>query len=305
MTKPESQPANPVPPKTVLILGASGMLGHMLVRVLSPRHRVIGTTSSHYKAESPLAKLLDRESWIGGIDVRSLNQVDDLVREIQPDVVINCVGVIKQKMESSNITDAITINSLFPHHLANLCQSQNSRLIHFSTDCVFEGTPGMKMVSDTPNATDLYGTTKRLGEVDYGDSITIRSSIVGAQIVGTESLFQWAISQKGKKIKGFTGALYSGLTTMTMSKVILEIVDNFPQLSGIQQIASEAITKHDLLRKLNAALGLNLDICPDNTIIYDRTLDGSEFVEQTGIRIPTWDEMIIEFAGDQAFYSND
>jgi dTDP-4-dehydrorhamnose reductase len=305
MTKPESQPANPVPPKTVLILGASGMLGHMLVRVLSPRHRVIGTTSSQYKAESPLAKLLDRESWIGGIDVRSLNQVDELVREIQPDVVINCVGVIKQKMESSNITDAITINSLFPHHLANLCQSQNSRLIHFSTDCVFEGTPGMKMVSDTPNATDLYGTTKRLGEVDYGDSITIRSSIVGAQIVGTESLFQWAISQKGKKIKGFTGALYSGLTTMTMSKVILEIVDNFPQLSGIQQIASEAITKHDLLRKLNAALGLNLDICPDNTIIYDRTLDGSEFVEQTGIRIPTWDEMIIEFAGDQAFYSND
>jgi dTDP-4-dehydrorhamnose reductase len=305
MTKPESQPANPVPPKTVLILGASGMLGHMLIRVLSPRHRVIGTTSSQYKAESPLAKLLDRESWIGGIDVRSLNQVDELVREIQPDVVINCVGVIKQKMESSNITDAITINSLFPHHLANLCQSQNSRLIHFSTDCVFEGTPGMKMVSDTPNATDLYGTTKRLGEVDYGDSITIRSSIVGAQIVGTESLFQWAISQKGKKIKGFTGALYSGLTTMTMSKVILEIVDNFPQLSGIQQIASEAITKHDLLRKLNAALGLNLDICADNTIIYDRTLDGSEFVERTGVRIPTWDEMITEFAGDQAFYSND
>ena len=305
MTKPESQSANPTQPKTVLILGASGMLGHMLARVFSPHHRVIGTTSSQYKAESPLAKLLDRDSWIGGIDVRSLNRVDELVREIQPDVVINCVGVIKQKMESSNITDAITINSLFPHHLANLCQSQNSRLIHFSTDCVFEGTPGMKMVSDTPNATDLYGTTKRLGEVDYGDSITIRSSIVGAQIVGTESLFQWAISQKGKKIKGFTGALYSGLTTMAMSKVILEIVDNFPQLSGIQQIASEAITKHDLLRRLNAALGLNLDICADNTIIYDRTLDGSEFVEQTGVRIPTWDEMIIEFAGDQAFYSND
>ena len=305
MTKPESQPTNPPPPKTVLILGASGMLGHMLVRVFSPYHRVIGTTSSQYNSGSPLAQLLDRDSWIGGIDVRSLNRVDELVREIQPDVVINCVGVIKQKMESSNITDAITINSLFPHHLANLCQSQNSRLIHFSTDCVFEGTPGMKMVSDTPNATDLYGTTKRLGEVDYGDSITIRSSIVGAQIVGTESLFQWAISQKGKKIRGFTGALYSGLTTMTMSKVILEIVDNFPQLSGIQQIASEAITKHDLLRKLNAALGLNLDICADNTIIYDRTLDGSVFVDRTGIRIPTWDEMIIEFAGDQAFYSND
>jgi dTDP-4-dehydrorhamnose reductase len=304
MTKPESQSTNPTQPKTVIILGASGMLGHMLVRVLSPHHRVVGTTSSQYNAGSPLAKLLDRKSWIGGIDVRIFNRIDELVREIQPDVVINCVGVIKQKMEFSNIIDAITINSLFPHHLANLCQSHNCRLIHFSTDCVFEGTPGIKRASDIPNATDLYGTTKRLGEVDYGDSITIRSSIVGAQIAGNESLFQWAISQKGKNIKGFTGALYSGLTTMTMAKVILEIVDNFPQLSGVQQIASEAITKHDLLCKLNIALDLSLKISADNTLDCDRALDGSEFAHQTGIEIPTWDEMIEEFASDQAFYSN-
>jgi dTDP-4-dehydrorhamnose reductase len=281
------------------------MLGHMLVRVLSPRHRVIGTTSSQYNSGSPLAKLLDRDSWIGGIDVRSLNRVDELVREIQPDVVINCVGVIKQKMGSSNITDAITINSLFPHHLANLCQSQNGRLIHFSTDCVFDGAPGIKKVSDTPNATDLYGTTKRLGEVDYGDSITIRSSIVGAQIVGNESLFQWAISQKGKSIKGFTGALYSGLTTMTMANVVLKIMEEFPLLNGIQQIASDPISKYDLLCKLNSSLDLKLNIGTDSTLVCDRSLDGSEFVDQTGIRIPTWDEMIIEFAGDQAFYSND
>ena len=304
MTKPESQSTNPTQPKTVIILGASGMLGHMLVRVLSPHHRVVGTTSSQYNAGSPLAKLLDRDSWISGIDVRSFNRIDQLVRETQPDVVINCVGVIKQKMESSSITDAITINSLFPHHLANLCQSHNCRLIHFSTDCVFEGTSGIKRASDTPNATDLYGTTKRLGEIAFGDSITIRSSIVGAQIVGNESLFQWAISQKGKSIKGFTGALYSGLTTMTMAKVILEIVDNFPQLSGVQQIASEAITKHDLLCKLNIALDLSLKISADNTLVCDRTLDGSEFAHQTGIEIPTWDEMIEEFASDQNFYIN-
>ena len=304
MTKPESQSTNPTQPKTVLILGASGMLGHMLVRVLSPRHRVIGTTSSQYNSGSPLAQLLDRDSWIGGVDVRSLNRVDELVREIQPDVVINCVGVIKQKMESSNITDAITINSLFPHHLANLCQSHSSRLIHFSTDCVFEGTPGIKKVSDTPNATDLYGTTKRLGEVDYGDSITIRSSIVGAQIVGNESLFQWAISQKGKSIKGFTGALYSGLTTMTMANVVLKIMDEFPLLKGLQQIASEPISKYDLLCKLNISLDLKLDIGTDSTLVCDRRLDGSEFFRRSGMKIPTWDEMIEEFANDHAFYSN-
>ena len=304
MTKPESQSANPTQPKTVLVLGASGMLGHMLVRVFSPHHRVIGTTSSQYKAESPLAKLLDRDSWIGGIDVRSLNRVDELVREIQPDVVINCVGAIKQKMESSTITDAITIISLFPHRLANLCQSLNSRLIHFSTDCVFEGTPGIKKVTDTPNATDLYGTTKRLGEVDNGGSITIRSSIVGAQLAGNESLFQWAISQRGKDINGFTEAKYSGLTTMTMAKVVLKIMDQFPLLKGIHQIASNPISKYDLLCKLNIALDLSLKISADNTLVCDRSLDGSEFAHQTGIKIPTWDEMIEEFASDQAFYSS-
>jgi dTDP-4-dehydrorhamnose reductase len=304
MTKHESQPANPTEPKMVLILGASGMLGHMLVRVLSPHHRIFGTTSRQYITESPLAHLLDRDSWIGGIDVRRFNRVEELVREIQPDVVINCVGVIKQKMKQDDIADAIVINSLFPHQLAKLCQSNRIRLIHFSTDCVFEGTPGTKKASDVPNATDLYGTTKRLGEIDYGDSITIRSSIVGAQISGNESLFQWAISQKGKGINGFTEAKYSGLTTMTMSKVVLKIMDQFPLIRGIHQISSEAISKYDLLCKLNVSLDLQLKISADSTLVCDRTLDGSEFAHQTGIRIPTWDEMLNEFAADQAFYGN-
>jgi dTDP-4-dehydrorhamnose reductase len=304
MTKPESQPANPVPPKTVLILGASGMLGHMLIRVLSPRHRVIGTTSSQYKAESPLAKLLDRESWIGGIDVRSFNRIDELVREIQPNVVINCVGVIKQKMESSNITDAITINSLFPHHLANLCQSHNSRLIHFSTDCVFEGTPGIKWTSDTPNATDLYGTTKRLGEIDYAPGLTLRTGFVGRQLAGSEGLFEWVRSQKGNTINGYVNAIYSGLTTKALSLVVTQIIEQHPELYGLHQVASSPINKFDLINKLNKHLNLGLSINPYTEFWCDRSLDGTEFISLTGIAIPSWDQMLDEFAADQNFYIN-
>jgi dTDP-4-dehydrorhamnose reductase len=158
-------------------------------------------------------------------------------------------------------------------------------------------------VSDTPNATDLYGKTKRLGEISYGQSLTIRSSIVGSQITGTEGLFQWAISQRRQTIPGYTHAMYSGITTMTMAKIVLMIIDNFPELRGIQQIASQPIDKYELLVKLNSQLGLNLSIEPDEHVVIDRTLDGTSFSQLTGIHIPSWDDMLDEYAADQNFYN--
>jgi dTDP-4-dehydrorhamnose reductase len=290
-------------PKTVLVLGASGMLGHMLVRVLSKRHQVVGTTSSKYDSKSPLARVLDKINWIDQVDVRNWHTVENAIRHVKPNVLINCVGVIKQKMDSGNIMDAILINSLLPHQLATTCKKLDIRLIHFSTDCVFEGTPGIKHLSDTPNATDLYGTTKRLGEVNDGNALTIRSSIVGCQIKGSESLFQWAISQRGKKVYGRTNARYSGLTTMAMAQAVLNLIEHFPQIHGIQQIASEPISKFDLLSKLNRALNLQLIIEPSNDLIIDRALDGSQFTQLTDIQIPSWDEMLNEFSADQDFYN--
>ena len=180
-----------MPSRNILVLGASGMLGHMLVRILSPHHNVVGTTSSKYDEKSLLARILSEENWVGQVDVRSLSTVEKTIRDTKADVVINCVGVIKQKMESSNIMDAIIINSLIPHQLANICNQTHSRLIHFSTDCVFDGSPGMKKVNDVPNATDLYGTTKRLGEVNYAPALTLRTGFVGRQLSGFEGLFEW------------------------------------------------------------------------------------------------------------------
>ena len=294
-----------MPSRNILVLGASGMLGHMLVRILSPHHNVVGTTSSKYDEKSLLARILSEENWVGQVDVRSLSTVEKTIRDTKADVVINCVGVIKQKMESSNIMDAIIINSLIPHQLANICNQTHSRLIHFSTDCVFDGSPGMKKVNDVPNATDLYGTTKRLGEVNYAPALTLRTGFVGRQLSGFEGLFEWVRSQRGKTIDGYQNAIYSGFTTMALSRIIRQIIEEHEQLSGLHQVAGNHINKFDLITKLNKYLDLDLTINRNTDFMCDRSLDGSEFTKLTDIAIPSWDDMLVEFAADQDFYNFD
>jgi dTDP-4-dehydrorhamnose reductase len=246
---------------------------------------------------------LSREKWIDQVDVRNLPVVEQAISANEPDVVINCVGVIKQKMDSSNVMDAILINSLVPHQLANLCEAAGSRFGHFSTDCVFEGTPGIKRTSDTPNATDLYGTTKRLGETNYAPALTLRTGFVGRQLAGSEGLFEWVRSQKGAAVSGYKNAIYSGLTTMALSQVVQQVIELHPSLSGLHQVASQRINKFDLITKLNERLHLNLTIAQNTDFMCDRSMDGTEFTNLTNIHIPSWDEMLAEFAADQDFYN--
>ena len=290
--------------QTILVIGASGMLGHMLVRVLSPHHRVIGTTSSKYDNKSPLARILSEKNCIDQIDVRNISTIKQAINATKPDVVINCVGLIKQKMGLKNSVDAIQINSLFPHQLASLCNQSNIRLIHFSTDCVFQGTPGIKRLSDTPNATDLYGLSKLLGELSTSPCLTLRTSIVGRQLIGSESLFEWAISKRGTTINGYKNAIYTGLTTNRLSQIIKKLIEEFPNLSGTHQVASLPISKFELISKLNDDLKLDLRIEPETEFYCDRTLDGAEFNQLTNIDIPSWDDMLTELAADQSFYDN-
>ena len=303
MTKNLHQKSNNLPIKNILVLGASGMLGHMLVRILSPHHNVVGTTSSKYDKKSNLARILSENNWVDQVDVRNLPIVEKTIRDTKADVVVNCVGVIKQKMESSNIMDAILINSLIPHQLANVCTQTQSRLIHFSTDCVFDGSPGIKKVNDVPNATDLYGTTKRLGEVDYAPALTLRTGFVGRQLSGFEGLFEWVRSQRGKTIDGYQNAIYSGFTAMALSRIIRQIIEEHEQLSGLHQVAGNHINKFELITKLNEYLDLDLTINRNTDFMCDRSMDGTEFTKLTDIAIPSWDDMLIEFAADQDFYN--
>ena len=274
----------------------------MLVRVLSENHTVFGTTLSPYNESSPLNQILPKENWFDSINVCAIEAVERTIRDVKPDVVLNGVGLIKQKMNSDVNSHAIHINSLFPHQLLETCKKTDTRLIHFSTDCVFEGTPGVKHVTDTPTATDIYGLSKLLGEVKEGPALTLRTSVVGRQLFGAESLFEWAISQRGKTISGFKNAIYTGLTTLELSQVIKRIIEEHPGLVGLFQVASNPINKFDLLVKLDTYLNLGLTIKPNTDFHCDRTLDGSEFCGITNIEIPSWDNMLTEFLADQKFY---
>ena len=304
MTDDIHQNARPLPMRKILIFGASGMLGHMLIRVLSPHHHVVGTTTNQYDSQSPLTRILTRDNLINLVDARSLPTVEKVIHETKPDVIINCVGLIKQKMELENSVNAIQLNSLFPHQLAALCNKSNIRLIHFSTDCVFQGTPGVKQLSDTPNATDLYGLSKLLGELSTSPCLTLRTSIVGRQLIGSESLFEWAISKRGTTINGYKNAIYTGLTTNRLSQIIKNLIEEFPNLSGTHQVASLPISKFELISKLNDDLKLGLHIEPETEFYCDRSLDGAEFNQLTNIDIPSWDDMLTELAADQSFYDN-
>jgi len=293
-----------VQPKTVLILGAGGMLGHMATRVLAENFEVFGTTRGNETSVPMLGKFLSKDSWITGVNVVNDQEVERVLDLIKPDAVINCVGLVKQKMDNSSYIESIEVNALLPHKLYLLCQKYGSKLIQISTDCVFTCDPGMKSQTDTPNAADLYGRTKFLGEVDYGTALTLRTSIVGRQISGQESFFEWVLSQRGKTANGYVNALYTGLTTFALSRVISEVLSNHFSLSGLWQVASEPVSKYELMKKLNSELTLDIDIREDTDFQCDRRLDGSMFTKKTNISIPTWDEMIGQFSNDQVNYQS-
>jgi dTDP-4-dehydrorhamnose reductase len=287
----------------VLVLGASGMLGHVLIRVLNTRHDVYGTTQSERQPTPPLATVLERGHWIGGVDGCNWPTLEVVIRDIRPDVVVNCIGVIKQKLSTPRTIEAITLNSLLPHKIAELCQAIDSRLIHISTDCVFSGNPGTKTLAEKPDAADLYGITKRLGEVEYGRTLTLRTGFIGRQLTGSEGLLEWVLSQRGRTITGYVNAIYSGLTTLALSRVIQALIEDHPSVSGLFQVASTPISKYDLISRVNCYLNLGMIVNRDVDFYCDRSLDGSHFTSVTNIRIPSWETMLIELAEDSNFYS--
>jgi dTDP-4-dehydrorhamnose reductase len=288
--------------KNVLVLGIEGMLGHVVGRVLFEDFNVVGTSRKSIDSYSPIRKILPHLPIQQNLDVRDENSLRKVIEALRPEYVINCVGVIKQKLEPSSYVDCIETNSALPHRLALICDEFGSRLIHFSTDCVFSCKPGVKDVLTLPDPQDLYGRSKLLGELNHQNSLTIRTSIVGRQISGSESLFEWLLSQKGKKISGYSKALYTGVTTKTLAKILKQIIATEIDLHGVWQVASSEISKYDLLNLVNDKLGLGISIEENSDFECDRRLDGSEFTRSTSIEVPSWIEMIEEFKSDQAIY---
>ena len=190
----------------------------------------------------------------------------------------------------------IEINALVPHRLREICERHDCRLIHVSTDCVFSGRDGGYRETSLPDATDLYGRSKLLGEVSAWPAVTLRTSIIGPELDQKRSLVEWYLAQRGP-IRGFTNALYTGFTTLEMARIIERVMVKHHDLTGLWQVASEPISKYELLKMLGEALGrTDVQIAPDETFYCDRTLIGDAFNEKISYSPPAWRTMVEELA---------
>ena len=274
----------------------------MLVRELSDIHNVVGTVREAGGNNIPLLHFLDRDQIRFAISAENDSQIAELLTTEKPDVVLNCIGVVKQLQESKDPKSSEGANSKLPHLLSEICQKIGARLIHFSTDCVFSGRTGNYKETEIPDPIDVYGRTKFLGELSNDRDLTLRTSFVGRELVHFSNLFEWARRQQNKEISGFRQAIYSGLTTKSLARIVRSLISDHLSLTGLFHIASKPISKYDLLCILNSKLKLNLSITPDDAFISDRSLDGTRFLLTTGIEIPSWDQMLDEFVSDEMTY---
>jgi dTDP-4-dehydrorhamnose reductase len=278
----------------ILVLGATGMLGHKLVQRLSAGHEVVGTTRS---ATVPAA--LRGQRLISGVSAEDFSSITRALAAFRPEAVVNCIGLIKQL--KPNRRDQIAINAMFPHQLLELCQAAGARLIHLSTDCVFSGRHGNYTESSPPDPVDDYGRSKLLGELEAG-GLTLRTSIIGRELSGGHGLVEWFYRQRGQSTRGFRKAIYSGLTTLEMSRVIANVLEQHPTLEGVWHVSSAPINKCELLNKVNALADLKAVIEPQDDFVCDRSLDSARFERQTGYQSPSWDAMLEEMVRDGEVY---
>ena len=279
----------------LLILGGSGMLGHQLWRSLHAQHD-IWVTLRRPAADFAPYHLFDEAKSIQVNDITDDTALGQALAQAKPDAVINCVGLIKQRDEASDEALAVRVNAEFPHRLAKRCDETGARLIHFSTDCVFAGTRGNYTEDDPADATDLYGQSKHRGEVTGPQCVSLRTSVIGHELGTNLGLLDWFISQRSQTINGFKKAIYSGFTTLEMARIIERILTRHPRLSGLWHVASEPISKFDLLQLCREKLGWEGIIEPNDEFVCDRSLNGDRFNEATGYKPPGWQAMISELA---------
>jgi len=235
------------------------------------------------------------------VDALIFDEVNRALASIQPNLVINCIGLIKQDPLVNDPLSSIKINALLPHQVSLICRTAGIRMIHISTDCVFSGKRGQYVESDPSDAEDLYGRTKFLGEVAYPHTITLRTSIIGRELKARLGLVEWFLAQR-ETIKGYKRAIYTGFTTDELSRVILNYVIPRTDLSGVYHVSSDPISKYDLLMSVKEAFGRNVTILPDDGFISDRSLDSTQFRQLTGYQPPTWREMIDELKENSSLY---
>ena len=250
--------------KRIVVLGSTGMLGNKVLEHFSnlDGYEVYG--SYRNKSVAPA-----KNSFPFSAEFPIWSAIPEC------DYILNCIGIIKPFMKN-NIAGAIRVNSLFPWYLAEWCETNNIRLIHITTDCVFSGNDGSYAEENLHDCLDSYGKSKSLGEPN--NCMVIRTSIIGEEIHKNASLIEWAKSQKGKKVKGFTNHYWNGVTTLEYAKICQQIIEEDLFKKDLFHIHSPtSVNKMQLLQLISDRFKLQLDILPfktDNSC--DRTLSSKK-----------------------------
>ncbi len=277
------------------------MLGHKLIQILSKNFEV-WTTLRSGKEKYENINLFDSEKTIENLDVTKDESLEKVIKKIKPDVIINAVGIIKQLPDSKNVISALTVNSIFPHRLAEISKKYNCYLINVSTDCVFNGVKGNYKETDVADAFDLYGKSKHLGEVIAENCLTIRTSIIGRELNTKNSLVEWFLSNRGKRVNGFVNAIFSGFPTVVLAEIIGELVTLNNRLEGLYHISSDPINKFDLLCLLKDQYKIDIEIEPYEDFKIDRSLNSEKFRKAVGFQPKEWKKMVGKMIDDPFTY---
>lgn len=292
----------------VLVLGGTGTLGHKMFQVLSKhqvlsRHLEVFATSRCPRVSHPVYDDVNPKYLVTGVSAMRFDTVVRAFASVRPSVVLNCIGAVQRPGISVDPLTSIALNALFPHRLADLCAVAGVYLIHVSTDGVFSGEKGNYTEKDTPDPIGLYGRTKLLGELYRRDCLTLRVSFIGRDH-RRDTLLEWFLDNRGGKVLGYTGVVFSGLTTLALARAVGELIVRLPthSLSGLYHLSGESISKHDLLVRLRQAMSLDVEIEPNGDLHRDRSLDSTRLRAKVDLHIPTWDEMITDLVEDATPY---
>lgn len=282
----------------LLVFGANGMLGHIIWEEANVQGLdVFGTMRHIPKAHE---NLFENDRILLGVEAEREETVLRTLERIHPDVVVNCIGIVKQSPTINDPIRSIKVNSLFPHVLARHCADVGSHLIHVSTDCVFSGSKGYYMESDQPDPADFYGLSKLMGEPNEKNVLVLRTSMFGPELGTSYGLLEWFIAQKGKTVPGFVNSVFSGFYTRSLARLVLQIAVHYPSISGVRHLSAEAINKYELLRRIRDTCHLPIEIVADASVRLNRSLDSTQIRGECGLEFPSWDKMIDELKMDLA-----
>lgn len=273
----------------VLVLGATGLLGNTVFRVLAenPELDVYGTCRAEQDKSFFIAELAKR--LLAGGDLLSNDALSRLFEEVRPNVVINCVGA--RRMEPLDLAQSLAVYSVLPHRLAILCRSGGARLVQIGSDGVFSGKRGRYSEADLPDATDVYGTAKLLGEISAPHAVTLRVSMLGPELRPGSGLLDWFLTREGS-CRCYTRAIFSGLPTVEIGRVIRDFVIPKPEAHGVYHVAAAPISKYDLLTLVAKQYGKAVEILADESVVIDRSLNGERFRAATGYAAPPWPTLV-------------